>query len=237
MSEWWTYRVGSFLLFSARTYDGLVERYNADVWPLQWLAVGAGLAALAVNGRARSALFARIAAAVLSGAWFWVAWSFQYRRFMTINWAAEYVAWAFAVEGAALFWIGVILGRIGYRPDASSVRVAGAADVGLASAGHGAVGRAIVLFALLGYPLIAVMSGRPWAQAEVFGVMPDPTAIATVGFLLLAHPTLEWLIVIPVLYCAIAGAMLWALHVPTAGIAPLIAVIALGCVWQRRGTA
>lgn len=233
MSEWWTYRIGSFLMFSARTYDRLVERYNADVWPLQVLTVGAGLAALAMSWRARSALFGRIAAAILSGAWFWVAWSFQYRRFMTINWAAEYVAWAFAVEGAALFWLGVVLGRIGYRRDAASLRVVGVVGVGRV-VGRVVV-RAIVLFALLGYPLIAVMSGRPWTQAEVFGVMPDPTVIATLGFLLLAHRTPGWLMVIPVLYCAIAGAMLWALHVPTAWIAPLIAVIALGCAWQRRG--
>ena len=224
MSEWWTYRLGSFLMFSARTYYGLVERYNADVWPLQLLAVGAGLAALAVSWRARSALHARIAPAILCGAWFWVGWAFQHRRFMTINWAAEYVAWAFAVEGAALLWIGVILGRIAYRPDVSPARVDGAVIVGAV----------IVLFALLGYPLIAVMSGRPWVQAEVFGVMPDPTVIATMGFLLLAHRTPGWLIAIPALYCAITGAMLWTLRAPEAWVAPLIAAIALECAWRRR---
>ena len=35
MSEWWTYSLTSFLLFSARTYYRLFELYNADVWPLQ----------------------------------------------------------------------------------------------------------------------------------------------------------------------------------------------------------
>ncbi len=231
MSEWWTYRLGSFLMVSARTYYGLVERYNTDVWPLQLLTVGAGLAALALalTWPARSALHARVAAAILSGAWLWVAWAFQYRRFMTINWAAEYVAWAFAVESAALLWVGVILRRIANRPDATSAR-----DVAAVITGRVLVGRVIALFALLGYPLIGVMSGRPWVQAEVFGVMPDPTAIATMGFLLLAHRTPLWLMVIPVLYCAIAGAMLWTLRAPEFWIAPLIAAIALGCAWPGR---
>ena len=40
-------------------------------------------------------------------------------------------------------------------------------------------------FAVLGYPWIGVMLGRPLSQAEVFGMAPDPTAIGTLGVLLL----------------------------------------------------
>ncbi len=35
MSEWWTYTLSDFLLFSARTYYRLFELYNRDVWPAQ----------------------------------------------------------------------------------------------------------------------------------------------------------------------------------------------------------
>ena len=41
MSEWWTYSLSSFLLFSARTYYRLFELYNAEVWPLQIVTLGA----------------------------------------------------------------------------------------------------------------------------------------------------------------------------------------------------
>jgi hypothetical protein len=33
MSEWWTYRLTSFLLFSPRTYYRTIERYNLEIWP------------------------------------------------------------------------------------------------------------------------------------------------------------------------------------------------------------
>ena len=44
MSEWWTYRLSSFLLFSPRTWFRMHELYNADIWPAQ-------LAALALKYR------------------------------------------------------------------------------------------------------------------------------------------------------------------------------------------
>ena len=198
LTEWWTYRLGSFLMFSVRTYDRLVESYNADLWPLQLPALGLGLVALVLAWRARSALHGRVVAAVLCGAWWWVAWAFHYRRFTAINWAAEYVAWVFAAQGLALFWFGVVRARLASRQAASPVRT---------------LALVMVVFALLGYPLISVLQGRPWAQAEVFGVMPDPTAIATIGFVLLAQAAPRWLLVVPVAACALSGAMLWTLHV------------------------
>ena len=43
-----------------------------------------------------------------------------------------------------------------------------------------AAGIAIVLF----YPLLAPLAGRPLRQAETFGLLPDPTALATLAWLL-----------------------------------------------------
>ena len=42
MSEWWTYHLSDFLLFSPRTYYRLFELYNAAIWPAQIVALGAG---------------------------------------------------------------------------------------------------------------------------------------------------------------------------------------------------
>ena len=44
MSEWWTYTLSDFLLFSPRTYYRLFEIYNAAIWPAQIVALGLGLA-------------------------------------------------------------------------------------------------------------------------------------------------------------------------------------------------
>jgi hypothetical protein len=43
MSEWWTYRLTSFLLFSPRTYYRLIELYNESIWPAQLAAAACGL--------------------------------------------------------------------------------------------------------------------------------------------------------------------------------------------------
>jgi len=59
VSEWWSYRLGSFLLFSQRTDGSLVVSYNAEVWPLQPVIAALGLAALLVSLWSHSPLHAR----------------------------------------------------------------------------------------------------------------------------------------------------------------------------------
>ena len=51
MSEWWTYRLSNFLLFSPRTYDRLFELYNAAIWPAQAAAFLVGLVILFFQNR------------------------------------------------------------------------------------------------------------------------------------------------------------------------------------------
>ena len=41
MSEWWTYTLSDFLLFSPRTYYRLFELYNDEIWPAQIAGAGA----------------------------------------------------------------------------------------------------------------------------------------------------------------------------------------------------
>jgi len=222
MSEWWTYRPESFALFSARTYYRLIEAYNADLWPLQWLALAAGVAALVWLLREHSMLRDRAVLVMLAIAWLWVAGGYQHQRFATINWAAGYAAVLFAAQGAAMLWVGVVRGGVAFRRDASPTDP---------------VAIMIIVAALACYPLIAAALGRPWLQAEVFGLMPEPTAIATLGFLLLARPLPRSLFIVPVVSLLWAGAMLRALHAPEAAVAPLLAVLALACAWHaaRRG--
>ena len=102
MSEWWTYSLTDFLLFSPRTYYRLFELYNAD-----------GLAAAARHARARCrdcvshaarprAWSGRAIAAILAALWLFVAWAYLLERYDTINWAARYFAIAFVLQAALL---------------------------------------------------------------------------------------------------------------------------------------
>jgi len=212
MSEWWTYRLSDLLLFSARTYYRLFELYNAAIWPAQLLAVALGLAVLFL-GRRPGGSRGRAIAAILAGCWLFVAIAFHANRYATINWAAVDFAWGFGFEAALLIWTGVLRGRLVF-------------DAGEGPIGRTAIG--IFLFALLAQPFVGPLCGRPWRQVEIFGVAPDPTAVATLGILLLVAGRVRWeLLAVPAIWCAISGATLLAMKAPDAWVTPLAAALAL----------
>lgn len=208
-SEWWTYSLRDLLLFSSRTYYRLFELYNAAIWPAQVAALGLGLAVLALLRRP-SAARARAIAAILAGCWLWVAIAFHAHRYAKINSAAISFAAAFGLEAALLIWIGVLRGRLSFE------RTAGRA------------GFWIFFFALAIEPILGPLLGRGWRQVELFGVAPDPTAVATLGILLLASGRGRWsLLAVPAIWCVISGATLLAMKAPDAWIPPLAAVLAV----------
>ena len=63
-----------------------------------------------------------------------------------------------------------------------------------------------LLAAALVWPVLAPLDGRPWSEAEVIAIAPDPTAIATLGLLALAERS-RWtalLCAAPVLWLAVS---------------------------------
>ena len=201
MSEWWTYRLTSFLLFSPSTYYRMLERYNLAIWPAQvaGMAIGLAIVALLIGKRGHNE---RIIAGLLAACWLWVALAFHYQRYAQINWAATWFGVAFACEALLLVAAGVLAGRF---------------DLPLARSGTLWFATSIVAISILGYPVLAPLTGRPWPSAEIFGVAPDPTAIASVAVLALLRGRIRWLLlVVPVLWCAVAAATLWAMDAPEA---------------------
>jgi hypothetical protein len=207
MSEWWTYRPEDFLLFSPRVYWRLFELHNAALWPGQLAAV-ALLAVLVWLAAARPAGHARLITAALALAWAFTGWAFVWSRTATINWAAEYLAPLFAIEALLLALVAVLGGLHGRRSGIATV--AGWLLVALAAA----------------QPLLAPVSGRGWAAAEIFAIAPDPTAIATLGLLLTLRGPMVWALVpIPLLWCALSALTLWTMGEPAAAALPLAACL------------
>ena len=214
MSEWWTYTLSDLLMFSKATYFRLFELQNLALWPLQLLALCAGIALFAClwQGGAKAG---RAAAVLLALAWLHVAWRYFAQRYATIHTGAPYFALGFALQAVLLFWL--------------ACRRQGARLIGpIGSLGKLALG--IALLALIVYPLLAPLGGRPWTQYELFALAPDPTVALTLAALLLwrAH----WLLwMVPLVWCVISSATLMELHAGQAWVLLVLAVLAAGARW------
>jgi uncharacterized protein DUF6064 len=233
MSEWWTYTLSDFLLFSPRVYYRLFELHNQALWPAQTVTLVLGSAIFLLLFRAihrtdpaanANEHFAdRLVPALLGVLWIWIAWAFFFQRYASINWAAPYVAPVFACEGALLIATGTVGRTLTFTP------ARGAYDL---------AGLALLAAAVVGYPLLAPVMGRPWLSAEVFGIAPDPTAVATLAVLALARGHARWFLApIPLLWCLITGATLWTMEANDLLVAPLAALLALAIGYVRKPTA
>ena len=132
---------------------------------------------------------------LLAAVWAFVGWAFLWSRYATINWAIAYVAPAFALQ-ALLMLVSAISGGLAFERRG----VAGWAGLALAATGIAA------------YPLLSLLFGRPWSAAELFGIAPDPTAIATLGLLLAGRARLlAMLVPIPLAWCVLGGLTLLAM--------------------------
>ena len=220
MSDWLTYAPQDFLLFSPRVYYRVIELHNEALWPLQLAAVALGLLVLFAALRGGPAA-SRVAFAILGALWGWVAWSYLWERYASINWAVAYAAPLFAAQGLALLWCGTIREKLRLAPVTGLVPAATAV---------------LLVTAVIGYPLIAPLMGRPWTAAETFGIFPEPTALATLAVLAGVPRGGALLMIIPLFWCAATSEILWLLGSPDFFIPATTALAAvLLAILRRRG--
>jgi hypothetical protein len=236
MSAWLDYRLSDFLMYSPRVYHRLLELYNAAIWPVHLIAFLLGLALMvfAVRGGGSAV---RPMAAILAAAWVWVALAFLHQRYATINWAAVYIAVAFLVEAGWLALMalrarpGIDMGFTARGCPGSGLYFMPTAPPSAAQS----LGLALMAFAIFVYPFLAMAKGRPWLQAELFGLMPDPTIMATLGALLIWRGRFRlWGAIVPLACCLVSGATSWTLGEPAAWAMPLVAIIAVGALVMDR---
>lgn len=197
MSEWWTYRLHDFLMFSPRAYSRIFELYNEAIWPINALAATMAFALLFVAARLRFPLHKRASGnvhdspnpdvwqralqvavfAYFAVAHAWIALIFMREHYAPIFLAAEYFAVAFFVQ-AAMFALAA--GLAARSHDAFQF-----AQSSLVAA----LGISIATLALVVHPTILFSMQSNWTTLEGVGVAPDPTAIAALGFLLLIRST------------------------------------------------
>lgn len=164
------------------------QAYNLAVWPMQVAAYVLAGAALFFTFKP-GAYPSRVVAGILAFFWLWVA-----LVFMWLYWAPAYTpAYAFGglflIQGA-LFLESALRQRItfGFKRDAVT-----------------AVGMLLVVYAMLGYPVVGHWLGHRYPQALLFGVAPCPMVIFTLGLLLVSNAPRRFFI-IPLVW-ALAGVM------------------------------
>jgi hypothetical protein len=197
MTEWWTYRLHDFLMFSPRAYARMHELYNEAIWPTNVLAAMIVFALLFIAVRMKFSL----ARASESGSYdslnpstwqralfvaiftyfaiahAWIAFVFMREHYSPIFWAAEYFAIAFLVQAAMFALAAGFAARSG-----DAFRFAQSTLVAV-------LGVNIVGLALLVHPTMLFTMQNSWLPIEGVGVAPDTTAIAALGFLLLIRPS------------------------------------------------
>jgi hypothetical protein len=158
---------------------------------------------------------------VLAALWVGTAWAFLWQRYATINWLAGYLVPLFAIEAVLLAWLGCLRERLTFRLTHDPV-------------GHFGLG--LFTLSVVLYPMLALLAGRDWQQAEVFGVAPDPTVTATLGLLLLVERGPRWsLLPVPILWCLLTGATLVAMGSPEAWIPIGVALLTLALSFPIAG--
>ena len=176
------------LPFDAHQFFEAFARYNAAVWPAPIALELAALVAvvLALRPAARSD---RVIGAILGGLWLWTGGVYHLGFFRPINPAATVFGALFVLEGVLL----VIAGRQGRLHFAWTRTTVGSG------------GAALIVFALVIYPILAYVLGHRFPATPTFG-LPCPTTILTLGLLLWAAPPRPWsVLVIPLAWSALGA--------------------------------
>jgi hypothetical protein len=220
MNDWQTYRLEDFLPFTPEIYWRLLERINETFWPLHVLAVAIGLTALLLALRGHK----RVVLALLAPAWLTSGILFHWTYYAELNWAAPWFAWGFVAQAALLLALAWFAGSIKAQRPSKGLSIW--------------IGATVAVVSLLGYPLLAATIGPGLSHAETYGLHPDPTAIATLGVLLivLRGPTLWLAMLIPIVWCVIGSLTLIAIGA-TGALIPLAAaaIIAGTSIARERG--
>ncbi len=205
------------LPFTREAFFGVFATYHQDVWPAPVLLALLSLATAA--GAMRSAAWGAGAAWVLALLWSWMGVVYHFGYFSAIN-PAAWVFGAFFLVAALQFARAAVEGTLTFdRPRGM----------------EGAIGVALVVYALVGYPLVGFLAGRRFPEMPTFG-LPCPTTIFTLGMLVLAkNPRPIALAVVPVLWSLVGSVAALRLGV-VEDYGLLVAAVALLAVMARRPT-
>jgi len=206
--------------FSVDLFLEVFERYNLAVWPMQVFLTLLGIAAvvLAVRKPGYSSRAVAIALAIL---WFWIGVVYHILFFTAINKTAYGFGALFALQGVLFLVAGVLRQDLSFHYSTNI---------------WGILGGALILYAMVIYPLLGHALGHAYPKAPTFG-LPCPTAIFTFGLLLWTDRKVpRYVLVVPLLWsligfsAAVSLGMAEDFGLVVAGVSSTILIL-----WRDRG--
>ncbi len=209
------------LPFTIEQFYGVFRNYNTSMWPAQWFLVAMALAAVVATLRPRPWSGVAVSA-ILGVLWAWIALAYHLAFFARIS-PPAYAFAALSMIGAAVFiWQGVIRRRLTFQWVTGPKALTGAA---------------LIVFALVVYPVWSAYAGHPYPSTPTFG-LPCPTTIFTIGMLCFAVPPAPRSpIIVPLLWCLVGAQAAFLLGVqPDLGLLPtgLVAIVLLATAGQTQ---
>ena len=204
------------LPFTAEQFFAVFRAYNVSVWPAQALLLALALIALALLVVPRRWSGVAISA-ILAFLWLWIGLAYHFAFFTTIN-PLAYLFAALSIAGGLIFlWHGVIRGNLQFQ---------------LARSASGASGIALVVYALVVYPVWSVYAGHHYPALPTFG-LPCPTTIFTLGMLAFVVPPYPKApLIVPMLWCLVGAQAAFFLGVPQD--LGLVAAVGVGAFLMMR---
>jgi len=205
------------LPYDAEALISAVASYHRDHPLASALAAAIAVIALllAIRGTAPSR---RAVPLLLAACWAWIGAVWHFGIFAQLNFAAPAYGILFFLQGVILAWLG-LGGRLEFGPP---------------TGWPGAVGIALALIALVILPLADLLQGWPWSAARLAGADPCPTAVLTLGVLLLARPPRLSVLAIPALWTLVAAATGWVLAIHSDQTLPLAVLMAFAAARAAR---
>jgi len=172
------------LPFTVEEFFYVFERYNLSLWPFQFVLYVLALAILFCifwsSPRTDKVVFF-----ILAFLWFWMGVVYHIIYFSSINRAAYLFGVLFIIQGLIFLYSGVVRKAIALHPRFDRFSI---------------IGAILIIYAMIGYPILGHILGHIYPQAPTFGV-PCPTTIFTFGVLLFSSKRVSWhMLLIPFLW-------------------------------------
>ena len=189
------------LPFTPEQFINVFANYNNAVWPIQLFAYLLGVIMVVPLMRTRRVTNNKTNYLIgfgLALMWVWAGVAYHGLFFSTINTAAFFFAGLFVLQALLLIYF-TVRRRLEF------------------ATAHGIsqwIGWALIVYALLIYPLAGVLSGHRYPEMPMFGITPCPVTMFTVGLFVLVKPRIpRALLVIPFLWSLLGGSAVFVLGV------------------------